>query len=188
MSIIWRARARYRGSDMLNTILSRNKQVVLDDWFSQVANTYPSGGFKFLTEEANQFANPIGSTFRREMEKIFDAFLGDIDTDLVSASLDRINRVRAVQDFSASRAVVFIYILKTVIRKQLKDELTDPAALEDMLALESRIDTLALLAFDSYMRCRERLFEVRLNDIKRQASLAMAGNAQSSIHRSEGDN
>ncbi len=170
---------------MLTAKLNQIRQAVLDGWFSQVIDTYPSDSANFLTEQSNQFANPVGSTLRKELNIIFDEFLEDMNTEQISNSLDRINRVRAVQDFSASQAVAFIYFLKSILRRELAQEIK--SEVDEMLALESRIDTLALLAFDSYMRCRERLFEVRCNDIKRQASLATARTVKSLPKRSEGD-
>ncbi|MCP4570487.1 MAG: hypothetical protein GY841_23130 [FCB group bacterium] len=173
---------------MLTSILKQKKQAVLDGWFSQIIDTYPSGSTKFLAGEKDRFANPVGSTFRTELEIVYDAFLSDMNTECVAASFDRINRIRAVQDFSASQAVAFIFFLKTVIRRELAEEISGESGItEEILALESRIDTLALLAFDSFMLCRERLFEVRCNDIKRQASLATARTVKTLPSKSEGD-
>ena len=36
--------------------------------------------------------------------------------------------------------------------------------------MESRIDDLALLAFDVYMNCREKLYEIKANEAKNQVS------------------
>ena len=36
--------------------------------------------------------------------------------------------------------------------------------------MESRIDDLALLAFDIYMKCREKLYDIRANEAKNQVS------------------
>jgi hypothetical protein len=37
--------------------------------------------------------------------------------------------------------------------------------------LEDRIDEMALLAFDVFMRCREQLYEVRANEARRRLSI-----------------
>ena len=31
---------------------------------------------------------------------------------------------------------------------------------------ESKIDTMALLAFDIYMKCREKIYEIKLDEVK----------------------
>ena len=46
--------------------------------------------------------------------------------------------------------------------------------LADLQQFESRIDRLALLGFDVYSKCRESLFEVRLNELRRRASIPFA--------------
>ena len=45
----------------------------------------------------------------------------------------------------------------------------DPAALAP---LESGVDRLALAAFDVYMQCREKIFEIRVREIKESQLLA----------------
>jgi hypothetical protein len=42
-----------------------------------------------------------------------------------------------------------------------------------VLKLESRIDELALLAFEIYMQCREKIYECRVNEVKGQREIAM---------------
>ena len=93
------------------------------------------------------------------------------DAGSIESSLERINKIRAVQDFKPSQAVAFVFLLKTALREELGAELYQGGMTQQLLSLESQIDGLVLIAFDNYMRCREKLFEVRCNDIKRQASI-----------------
>ncbi len=37
---------------------------------------------------------------------------------------------------------------------------------EELAALESRIDDMALLAFDLFMGCREKIYELRANEVR----------------------
>lgn len=46
----------------------------------------------------------------------------------------------------------------------------DPDLLGELLKLESRIDSLALTSFDIYMKCREKLFEMRAMEIRNRTS------------------
>ena len=84
----------------------------------------------------------------------------------ISPFLERVIRVRAVQDFSPSRAVEFVFLLKDVLRDELKGEIRRKDILEDLLRFESRIDSLAMFAFDMYERCREEIYEIRVNEVK----------------------
>ncbi len=79
-------------------------------------------------------------------------------------AVDRLVRVRAVQDMTASQALGFIPALKTILREELRELLKeDPEALR---ALEDRIDRLTLLAFDIYSGCKERLYQIRVEEIR----------------------
>jgi len=42
--------------------------------------------------------------------------------------------------------------------------------LQELMEFESRIDGLALMAFNIYMQCRETLFDVRVNEIRSRVS------------------
>jgi hypothetical protein len=46
----------------------------------------------------------------------------------------------------------------------------DPSLALEMTELEERIDGLALLGFDSYMQRREKLCELKVNEVKNRVS------------------
>ena len=78
------------------------------------------------------------------------------------------DRIRAVQDFTASQATAVILKLKKILRDCLADELRDASRLKELLAFESRIDQLSLLAFDLYMNCREKIYEIAAHETRNQ--------------------
>jgi hypothetical protein len=73
--------------------------------------------------------------------------------------------LRAVQDFTAGQAVSFPFLLKKIIREECKADCT--RCPDEFADLEARIDELTLLAFELYVKCRERLFEIKYNEAKR---------------------
>jgi len=146
--------------------LEQRKPVIVKKWFDLVIQTYPVDTSNFLKTQKDPFANPVGQTVLRGLEALFDVLLKGPDADTISSFLDPIIRIRAVQDFTPSKAVAFIFSLKQVIRENLKKELKDPAAALDLLNLESTIDDLALIAFDIYMECREKIYELKANQEK----------------------
>ena len=93
-----------------------------------------------------------------------------MERDILIKHLDKIISIRAIQDLSPSKAVAFIFLLKTAIRKELQQEILEKGILEELLELESRIDGLALLCFDIYMKRREKLYEIRTNEAKTRVS------------------
>lgn len=152
----------------LITLLANKRKEVLDAWVSLILDTYPADSAAFMKRQPNRFANPVGYAFAHETVVLFNHLLGDGDVEAASSALERINKIRAVQDFSASEAVAFVFFLKSAVRKVLSRELADGRLTADLLALESKIDDMALLAFDGYMQCREKLFQIRCDSIRRQ--------------------
>ena len=55
-------------------------------------------------------------------------------------------------------------------REELKEELKDPTLAPALVELESRIDGLALLGFDCYTQRREKLCELKVNEVKARVS------------------
>jgi hypothetical protein len=87
--------------------------------------------------------------------------------DKVSAFLDSIIRIRAIQDFTPSEAVAFIFHLKKVIRQELGGEvLKQPGMSDELSTFDTAIDDLALYAFDLYMRCREKIYDLKAQESK----------------------
>ena len=89
-----------------------------------------------------------------------------VNSSRVATSLDDINKVRAVQTFSPRQAIAIIFLLKEAIRAELEGEIREKRGFEELLKFESRIDELALYAFDSYMGCREKIYQVKVDEMK----------------------
>jgi hypothetical protein len=140
-------------------------------WLDLIIETYPADSQRFLREQKDRFANPVGTTLSRAVETLFQELLHGMDSAKISSSLDEIVRMRAVQDFSPAGAMTFIFLLKKVLREELGQELKEStAACEEMRALEARVDEMALRGFDLYMNCRERIYEIRAKEAKNQVS------------------
>ena len=60
-------------------------------------------------------------------------------------------------------------LLKKAIREKLKEELQEARVVEELLEFESRIDEMALLAFDVYMQCREKIYQIRTREQRRRS-------------------
>ncbi len=153
---------------MLADLLNKRKKLILQKWFDAVLETYPADGRKFLGDRKNRFANPVGASLYEGIEGLYERLLDGTDPESADFAqfLDRIVRIRAVQEFSPSQALGFLFPLKTVIREVVRQETPAKGLGEELLALERKIDRLVLLAFDKYTECRERLFEIRIREIK----------------------
>ena len=154
----------------LEKLLTQRRSAILDRWTQLIFDTYPAKTQRFLKEQKDRFSNPVGYTISKEVENLYKELIQGIDPARVSPILERIIRVRAVQDFSPSKAVAFIFLLKRVIREELEKEIQENQVFDELLMLESRLDDLALLAFDIHMACREKIYEIRANETKNQVS------------------
>jgi len=150
----------------LKDVLSEKRSAILKRWFDVIVETYPAETATFLKNQKDRFANPVAAAVSHGIENIFDELLQGADTERVSPFLDNIIRIRAVQDFTPSGALAFIFLLKKVIREELGSEADKAPILGEMITLESRIDDLALLSFNIYMQCREKLYDIRANEVK----------------------
>lgn len=153
----------------LDEVLAAKRGAVLDRWFQAVLATYPADTARFLAAGADPFANPVGHTVREGLGRLYDRLLAEAPAAELSAAIDGIVRIRAVQEFSPSAAVGFVFTLKGILREELAGSGVDPAG---QASLEDGVDRLALIAFDVYTQCREKIFEIRVREIKESQLLA----------------
>jgi hypothetical protein len=151
---------------MLTTLLARKKAAILERWYALILETYPTEVRKFLKGERDPFQNPVGQSIRDSIEAILDGLQRAQPLEAIAPALDRIIRIRAVQDFTPSQAVVFVFLLKRVLREEAWSELETQGGAAATREVEEQIDAMAGRCFDIYMECREKIFEIKTNEIK----------------------
>ena len=150
----------------LNKILEQKQSVIEKKWFELAANTYAPDTAEFLKSKTDPFANPVGGTMLSGLKVLLDQLIHGMDTEIITSHLDPIIRIRAVQNFTPSKATAFILSLKLILREILADELRDSRMASEFVIVESKIDRLCLMAFDIYMQCREKVFQISANETK----------------------
>jgi hypothetical protein len=150
----------------LKNFLSDKRAVILERWIDQIVETYPAETANFLRGKNSRFANPVGHSVSEGVAGIFEDLLQGIDQDRVSVFLDNIIRIRAIQEFTPSQAISFVFFLKKIIRDELAKESLENSLLGELTLLEDQIDSLGLLAFDIFMRCREKLYDIKANEMR----------------------
>jgi len=158
----------------LKKILEKKKSAIIKDWFKAVAATYAPDTADFFKRQKDPFANPVGNTIFNGLKKLFDELLLQMNHEEIKSCLDPLIRIRAVQDFSPSEATSFILSLKKIINNNLQKELRDIQILNEFLELESKIDTLCLIAFDIYVECREKIYELKVTTERNKIYSAFA--------------
>ena len=154
----------------LATLLSQKKAAILGRWLAMIYESYPPETAIFLRKEKNRFDNPAGYRISEGLEGLYGALLQEMERDQVLTCLDEIIRIRALQNFTPSQALAFIFLLKIVIREELAEEIQKENLAAELLDLESRIDGLALLGFDVYTKRREKIYEIKADEAKRRVS------------------
>ena len=150
----------------LENILEQKKALLLKKWFELIVQTYPTDTSNFLKTQKDPFSNPVGKTFSRGLDALLDLLLKGWDSETAASFLDPMIRIRAVQDFTPAQAVSFIFNLKQVIRDTLSKEMTDGRFLNELSLFESKIDEMGLMAFDIFMKCREKIYQLKANELK----------------------
>ena len=152
----------------LETFLSKNRSRIIKKWRDTIVETYPEETRRFFKREKDPFSNPVGTIIDSQVEILFDELIKGDNVEKISACLDKIIRIRAVQDFEPSHAVGFVLELKRLIKDALAGEESPNGLLTELETLEKRIDKTTLLAFDIYSKCRRKIYEIRVNEVKNQ--------------------
>jgi hypothetical protein len=152
----------------LEDLISEKRSKIIKRWRDAIISSYPKDSQSFLRREKSQFANPVGSLIGKEIEDLYDGVIKGASEAEIGNRLETIIRIRAVQDFTPSQAVSFVLQLKGIIREEV-----DAGQSQDMQALDNRIDEVLLLAFDVYSKCRQKLYDIRVREVKNQVGKLM---------------
>jgi hypothetical protein len=151
-------------------LLGQKQSLIVDQWLHRILESYPGQSAIFMKKEKDQFANPVGHHLSQGLALTFAALIQGADRDQMLAALDEVIRIRALQNFSPSQALAFIFLLKNVLREELAPELKDGQFSSELQELETMIDGMALLGFEVYTQWREKLYEIRVTEVKQRVS------------------
>lgn len=147
------------------TVIRMHAVSIADHWSGLILATYPSDAARLMSTQTDPFANPVGGTVRRATRIILNKGM-DPDEPEVLDALHDIIRIRAVQEFSPSQAVGVVFLLKRSIREAFGNG-ASPLGPADLTDLDSKVDAMALRAFDFYAEDRERIAQIRVRESHR---------------------
>jgi hypothetical protein len=148
----------------LRELVTEHRDAVLAGWLERILEAYPPEAARFLRTTGDPFGNPAGTALREELGTLLDGVLGAAGDGPLQSALDRIVRVRAVQEMTPSAAVGFVLELKPILEQVLGDSGLD--ARDELERLHRRVDRVVLAAFDVYSACREQVYEIRVRSIR----------------------
>ncbi len=154
----------------IDRILNMHRNRVLARWQEKIFSTYPKDNAQLYEKEKDAFANPVGRTIAEQTERLLTLFLNHAENGELEAALMPIVKIRSIQFSCPSAALVFVPMLKTVIREVLHSLPPDSSVAADPLLLYNRIDEMLLIAFDCYAECREEVANLRVRETVRHVS------------------
>lgn len=161
----------------LEKILVEQKEELLEQWLEAVFHLYPEGSWRFLKKTKSFYTNPLGHTLAEGLKGLYDQLLEGTDAEKLAPLLDQIIRVLAVQELSPSQALSFLFMLKRIVRSAAKKAGLEPGD-NQLLGFDGLIDQLVRLSFDVYVKCREDLFKLQVQEsqIQTQSLIKLANN------------
>lgn len=151
--------------DFVN-VLTERKDELAQKWGELLLGTYPAETQAVWKGNKSKFSNPIGTAIDQGTAVLFDLILEWNDADRIKSEMEHLVKIRAIQNYEPSKAVSFIYLLKKMLRDEFMDELAEQGELAQLLKFETRVDNMALMAFDVYATARETVFNSRVNEVK----------------------
>jgi hypothetical protein len=137
-----------------------SREAIAEIWLRRVSRDYPEEMAQFLVAERDPFRNPAGHTISRALAILLDELLRGMDRSRTTAALDSMMQLRAIQDGPPSSALKFLFELKEILRSYCQET--------ELSLISSRIDEMALEAFDLFVNYRERTCQARTNEARRR--------------------
>jgi hypothetical protein len=141
-----------------------HRDKIVNKWVEYTLSTYAASGF--FVRESDQFANPVGGNIREALGKLFLLLTKGADTAECVPALEQIISIRSVQDFSPAQAISPLNAVKHITREVLGADSERKHLVAELYDFEFAVDLAVLAAFDIYMQFRERLYQVRLNELR----------------------
>lgn len=152
--------------DLIKAVAARSEELA-QKWADLILGTYPEQTQVVWRKNHDPFTNPVGGAIHKAAGDLIPLLVAWNDAEAVGRALEQIVKIRAVQDFSPGQALSFVFLLKKLLRQEFAKELEARGALSELLAFETRIDNLAVIAFDVYVAARDQIARMRVEEVKR---------------------
>lgn len=134
-------------------LIRENRSKVFERWQESVLAFFP---------EKMHIDTPLAQALSEVLGEVLDA-LGE-SPETLNEALNKLLRILAVQSFPPSRAMSLFFELKSILREIAPGHVKQKHWDE----LQTGIEHLTLEAFDSYMVHREKIYQLKVEESKRQ--------------------
>jgi hypothetical protein len=156
----------------LQDLLRDQRDRLVAEWLARVAACDPDPSSRLLKGHHDRFRNPIWYAYDQALPVVFEELIGDMDRARIASVLDPVMHIRTVEALSPTEATSFILLLKDVVQDALRGEGGDATGVEAWRAFGSRVDEVALVAFELFVACQEKLQRIKASEAARRAQLA----------------
>lgn len=151
-------------------ILNSERAAIVERWTELTLQVYPEDAVRFMRREKDRFRNPVGHMVANSLARLFDGLLEDVPDEQRHEAIDGIVRLRAVQNIAPAHSLSFVFLLKRAIDEVLGESRLNQIGRGDLSRLHTRIDNIALEAFEQFVVCREHIYESRTNEMRRNTA------------------
>lgn len=148
----------------LSGFIKENRDELAERWLDAVTGSYSADSAGFIKGKADRIANPMGFAIREMVDAVLGCLSDGCDEQALGSAIYPVVQMRAVQDFKPSGAVAFVGLLRDSVAALARQK-NAPSDL--LVELDDVIMGLMSLAFDQYSECREKLSEIKLEELKR---------------------
>ena len=144
-------------------LIQENREKILDRWIEK--------GLSIFSEKIGR-STPIGESLSEGLSIMLDGI--EENSKSFMAAVNQIARILAVQPLPPSKALSLFLELKTILYETAPKESKNNALRQsDRDAFQTRIEQITLVAFDCYMENREKIYQLKVEESKRQAFMLL---------------
>jgi len=141
-----------------------HREKITNKWVEYTLSTYISSGF--FVKERDKFANPVGGNIREALGRLLPLLIEGAARDKLLPPLEQMMSIRSVQEFTPSQAIAPLNAVKHITREVFAADKERRQLVHELYDFDFAVDLAVLAAFDVYTQYRERLYQVRIKEIK----------------------
>jgi len=144
-------------------LIQKNRAKVFDRWIEKGLSIFP---------EKIDRDSPIGESLSEGLSIMLDGI--EENSKSFVAAVNQITRIMAVQPIPPSQSLLLFLELKTILHDTATKESSNNSLKQsDWEKFQTRIEQITFLAFDCYMANREKIYQLKVEESKRQAFMLL---------------
>ena len=163
---------------VVSTSFVNNKRNILDEWYKcMVSSLYNNDETNYIMNEKDSFINPSAFILKNVLADIFGYLFEKTELDKINGSLEKFTKLLALKGTDTEKILGPLFLLKSKIVANVESLYLSDKGYSEITKILSCFDRVILKIFDFYLKAREKIYEIRVNEVKRLTfSLLRANN------------